>query len=78
MMTRSYFTNVGKESGPILGRDGYYAIGVLRDRDDRVPIGIALSTDRDHDGRALWTLSVYDFDVPGHWVVIDREFRPAP
>jgi hypothetical protein len=26
---------------------------------------------------ALWKLTVRDVELPGLWVVIDREFRPA-
>jgi hypothetical protein len=77
MLTRTYFANVGPHSGPILRRHGYHAIGVLRDGRDRTPIGMALSVDADPDGRSLWEVSVYDFDVPGLWVVVDREFRPV-
>ncbi len=77
MIATTYFANVGPPSGPILGRHGYHAIGVLRDCHDRRPIGMALSIEQDLDGRALWELSVYEFDVPGRWIVVDREFRPA-
>jgi hypothetical protein len=26
----------------------------------------------------VWELTVGGFDLPGRWVVVDREFRPAP
>jgi hypothetical protein len=28
-------------------------------------------------GRALWALTVDDDDLPGRWVVVDREFQQA-
>jgi hypothetical protein len=74
----SYFTNVGSPSGPILERHGFYAIPILPDPRARSPIGFALATDRDRDGLALWELTIHDFEVPGRWVVVDRQFRPAP
>jgi hypothetical protein len=43
-----------------------------------MPIGTALAAGRDAAGRALWTLNVHDAELPGRWLVVDREFRPAP
>jgi hypothetical protein len=37
------FTNLGPQSGPILWRDPYGAIGVPASRDEPTPIGMALS-----------------------------------
>jgi hypothetical protein len=36
---------------------------------------MALCVGVDAAGRALWTLSI-DADLPGRWIVIDREFHP--
>jgi hypothetical protein len=38
---------------------------------------LALCTGQAPTGEALWTISVHDVELPGLWVVIDREFRPA-
>jgi hypothetical protein len=38
----TYFTNDGPKSGPILWRDRFAALSVLRARDDDRPIGMAL------------------------------------
>jgi hypothetical protein len=43
-----------------------------------MPIGMALSQGPDNGGIATWRLSVNGVDVPGEWVIIDREFRLAP
>ena len=72
-----YFTNVGQDRGPLLHGTVPGAIGVLEDLDKSMPIGMALRVGRDDAGRALWTLSVDGDDLPGRWVVVDREFQPA-
>jgi hypothetical protein len=72
-----YFTNVGQDRGPLLHGTVPGAIGVIEDPDKPMPIGMALRVGRDDAGRALWTLSIDGEDLPGRWVVIDREFHPA-
>jgi hypothetical protein len=72
-----YYTNVGPRSGPILSAHRLHALGVLRARDDHAPIGLALPVGRDDDVVELWRLIIHGAEVPGRWVVIDREFRPA-
>jgi hypothetical protein len=42
-----------------------------------MPIGAATCVGSDTICRAVWTLSVHDADVPGRWIVVDREFHPA-
>jgi hypothetical protein len=42
-----------------------------------MPIDMALRVGRDDAGRALWALTVDGDDLPGRWVVVDREFQPA-
>jgi hypothetical protein len=68
-----YFTNVGGK-GPV--RDGEYpfAIGVLESREDHMPIGIAYPAGRTEVGLELWRLVVAGAEVPGRFVVIDRQF----
>ncbi len=73
----AYFTNVGPLSGPLLSGAGYFAIGVLTSRKVFTPVGVALVAGNNEDGLALWRLSIDTLELPGLWVVIDREFRPA-
>jgi hypothetical protein len=42
-----------------------------------MPIGMALRVGRDDTGCALWALTIDGEDLPGRWVVIDREFHSA-
>jgi hypothetical protein len=73
------YTDVGPLSGPLLSGTGYLAIRVLHARRAPTPIGAALlaGQGRDAEGRALWRLTIDTIDLPGFWVVVDREFRPA-
>ena len=73
-----YFTNVGQDRGPLLHGTVPGAIGVLEDLDKPMLVGMALRAGRDDAGRALWALTVDGDDLPGRWVVVDREFQPAP
>ena len=73
-----YFTNVGPDRGPLLHGTVPGAIGVLEDLDKPMPIDLALRVGRDDASRALWALTVDGDDLPGRWVVVDREFQPAP
>jgi hypothetical protein len=42
-----------------------------------MPIGMALSTESEEDGRTLWRLTAHGAEVPGVWDVGDGEFRLA-
>ena len=72
-----YFTNA---SGPGPIRYGQLpgSIGVLDSPDHPMPIGMACCTGWDRAGLAVWRLTVDGDDVPGRWIIVDREFRPAP
>jgi hypothetical protein len=72
-----YLTNVGPDRGPVLSGTVPGAIGVLAALDQPMPIGMALCVGVDAGGRALWTLTVDGDDLPGRWVVVDREFTPV-
>jgi hypothetical protein len=72
-----YLASVGPARGPVLYGTVPGAIGVHQEG-EMMPVGMALAAGRDAAGRALWTLTVHDVDLPGRWVVIDREFVPAP
>ena len=73
-----YFTNAGPERGPLRYGAVPGAIGVLAALDKSMPVGMALRVGADAWCRALWTLSIDGEDLPGRWVVVDREFQPAP
>jgi hypothetical protein len=72
-----YFADSGPKSGPILYRHGHGAIGVPEARDVHTPIGMALEAGWGEGGVALWKLIVRGVEVPGRWIVVGREFRPA-
>jgi len=72
-----YFTNVGG-----LGRVRYHqiprSVAVLKSLHDGTPIGMASEIGRTDDGLAAWSLHVDDADVPGRWIIIDRQFVAMP
>jgi hypothetical protein len=53
------------------------AIGVLESPVNPMPIGEATCRDRTDDGLGIWTLRIGETEIPGRWVIVDREFRPA-
>ena len=73
----AYHTNVGPLSGPLRNKHGYIAIGVFQARETHSPIGMALADGQGEDGLILWRLTINEAELPGRWVVVDREFRPA-
>jgi hypothetical protein len=76
-----YFTSNGPKKGAIMWRHNYEAIGVLAHPFDdldgfALPIGMALGNRWDDDGRQLYRLTLKKGgDLPGVWVVVDREFH---
>jgi hypothetical protein len=73
-----YFTNVGPVKGPVKYRAlPTSSIGVLEALDNHMPIGEASCRTWNEQGLAVWTLRVHGKELPGRWVIIDREFRPA-
>jgi hypothetical protein len=71
-----YFANIS-QNGPVEYRDVPGSIGVLEALDNSMPIGIATEIGWTAKGLALWKLKVHGKELPGHWVIIDREFRPT-
>jgi hypothetical protein len=72
-----YFANAGPVRGPLRYGATPEAIGVLEALDKPMPIGMALAVGVDATGRAVWALTIDGDDLPGRWVVVDREFQPA-
>jgi hypothetical protein len=83
MAEARYFTTSGPKRGPILWRDHYDAIGVYEfpstDTEHvSMPIGMALGDRWDYQRRQLYRLTLKKGgDLPGVWLVVDREFVPA-
>jgi hypothetical protein len=71
-----FFTTVGPRSGPILCREDYDTIEVLVDRDDDTPIGTARPVGCIASGILIWEIILQDTKLPGHWIVLGREFIP--
>ena len=71
-----YFASFGPQSGALLYSAAYGAISVLEDRYKLPPIGVATCVGVNVKGHAVWTLHVHGDDVPGRWIVVDREFLP--
>jgi len=74
-MTR-YFAHTS-QSGPIRSGDVPGSIGVLEALDKFMPIGEASCHTHDEKWLAAWTLRIGKEEIPGRWIIIDREFRPA-
>ena len=74
-MTR-YFAHISQK-GPIRSGDVPGSIGVLDASDQFMPIGEAHCLTWDEKGLAVWTLRIGKQEIPGRWVIVDREFRPA-
>jgi hypothetical protein len=69
-----YFAHV-TDMGPVRYGRYPFSIGVLQAADNFMPFGMASQAGRTEDGLALWRLSENGADVPGRWVIVDREFR---
>ena len=73
-----YFSDVGPRSGPFLRRDVKGRIVDVRESPVRgEAIGTARPCGWDKEAAQLWKLTVRGADLPGRWIVVNREFRPA-
>jgi hypothetical protein len=54
-----------------------FSIGVLEAPDNFMPVGMNSEVGWTEGGLAVWRLTVHGVEVPGRWVLVDREFRPA-
>jgi hypothetical protein len=71
-----YFTNISA-TGPVRYNQVPFSIGVLEAPDKPMPIGMASPVGRTEGGLAVWRLVIRGADVPGRWILVDREFRPV-
>jgi hypothetical protein len=69
-----YFALIS-QVGPVKYGQLPSAIGVLEKPKQWMPNGEATCRDWDENGLAVWTLRIGGQDVPGRWVIVDREFR---
>ncbi len=74
--SNSYFAHIS-EKGPAKYGLTPGSIGVLESPDNHMPIGEASCRTWNEKGLAVWTLRVGKEQIPGRWVIVDREFRPA-
>ncbi len=71
-----YYAHVS-EKGPVKYGQVPGSIGVLEAPDKPMPIGEAHCLTWDEKGLAVWTLRIGKEEIPGRWVIVDREFRPV-
>ena len=69
----TYFAHVSA-AGPIRYGQVPGSIGVLEALDKFMPIGEASCRTHDENGLAVWTLRIGKEEIPGRWVIVDREF----
>jgi len=74
-MTR-YFAHISQK-GPVRYGDVPGSIGVLEAPAKPMPIGEAHCLTWDEKGLAVWTLRIGKEEIPGRWVIVDREFKPV-
>ena len=75
-MTR-YFAHISQKGPDPVRMTVPGSIGVLEALDKPMPIGEASCRTHDENGLAVWTLRIGKQEIPGRWVIVDREFRPA-
>jgi hypothetical protein len=71
-----YFAHISQK-GPVQYGQAPGSIGVLEALDHCMPIGEASCRTWDEKGLAVWTLRIGGQEIPGRWVIVDREFRPV-
>jgi len=50
---------------------------MLEALDKFMPIDEASRRTHDENGLAVWTLRIGKQEIPGRWIIVDREFRPS-
>jgi hypothetical protein len=75
-MTTRFFAHIST-AGPVRYGQLPGAMGVLDAPDHPMPIGTAFEAGWTEGGLAVWRLTVEGDDVPGRWIIVDREFRPV-
>jgi hypothetical protein len=75
-LTTRYYAYIST-AAPVQYRQLPDSIGVLEAPDQPMPIGIANCEGRNTAGLAVWRLTVRKVELPGRWIIVDREFRPV-
>jgi hypothetical protein len=63
------------QAGPVKYGQLPSAIEVLGNRKQFMPIGEATCRTWDENGLVVWTLRIGGHEIPGRWVIVDREFE---
>jgi hypothetical protein len=71
-----YFAHISL-NGPVKYGQVPSTIDVLEALDNPMPIGMAMCHGWGMDGLALWRLRIGGQEIPGLWIIVDREFRRA-
>ncbi len=71
-----HFAHISQK-GPVRYGDVPGSIGVLEALDKFMPIGEASCRTHDENGLAVWTLRIGKEEIPGRWIIVEREFRPT-
>jgi len=69
----SYFAHISQK-GKVRCGDVPGSIGVLEALDKFMPIGEASCRTHDENGLTVWTLRIGKEEIPGRWIIVDREF----
>ena len=72
----TFYAHMG-QCGPIKRGRLPGSIGVLEAPDKFTPIGIAHRVRWGERGIAIWRLIVNGTELPGEWIIVDRQFVPA-
>jgi hypothetical protein len=73
----AYFTTISRK-GPVKYGELRHAISVMPSLDSGVmPVGMAFEVGSTEERLALFRLIVNKFNVPGWFILVDGEFRPA-
>ncbi len=75
--TTWYYASAGPAIGLLMFGAARNTISVLEIPDDAVPVGTPICVSLDAAGVAVWRLMIRGVKLPGRWIVVDREFRPA-
>jgi hypothetical protein len=71
-----YFAHIS-QLGPVKHDTVPVSIGMLEAIHEPMPIGQAHCISRNAQGLGVWKLQVGKQQLPGRWIILDREFRPA-
>jgi hypothetical protein len=73
-----FYTQAGPARGPVLHDDIGEPVPVFAVRNDPIPIGTAELAGCTLGGIALWRLTIHGAAQAGLWLILGRQFLPAP